>query len=248
MTVQGDWRVANSFDFNTPDAEETLGTFSAPTWRTGRASFTGDSSIFRCGSTRRVQVRRRCPTLLCITDWPTMKHDLIQFELDLSPLIDNANYNDLLFLAMNLRPEDTLELSVTRDLDDYNGLAWAGAYSAGARSRSGIEGRFCLWRDADREQPQRPSLGLRLCPRRPRPQARDALHQTYYDPGNSFIWSSRSTGCLPPGQRHVAPLAAILGLQPKATITGVGPRKQDMLLFTVSADDLAGRSPVQIAA
>ena len=44
MTVQGDWRVANSFDFNNPDAEETLGTFSAPTWRTGRASFTGDSA------------------------------------------------------------------------------------------------------------------------------------------------------------------------------------------------------------
>ena len=46
MTVSGNWRVANSFDFTNPDVEETLGTFSAPTWRTGRASFTGDSSHF----------------------------------------------------------------------------------------------------------------------------------------------------------------------------------------------------------
>ena len=46
MTVQGNWTVKNSFDFTQPDAEETLGTFSAPTWRTGRASFSGDSSHF----------------------------------------------------------------------------------------------------------------------------------------------------------------------------------------------------------
>ena len=46
MTVQGNWTVKNSFDFTNPDNEETLGTFSAPTWRTGRASFTGDSSHF----------------------------------------------------------------------------------------------------------------------------------------------------------------------------------------------------------
>ena len=46
MTVQGSWRVANSFDFNNPDVEETLGMFTTPTWRTGRASFTGDSSHF----------------------------------------------------------------------------------------------------------------------------------------------------------------------------------------------------------
>jgi len=46
MTVQGTWIVRNSFDFNNPDAEETLGTFSSPTWRTGRCEFTGDSSHF----------------------------------------------------------------------------------------------------------------------------------------------------------------------------------------------------------
>ena len=46
MTIQGTWTVKNSFDFNQPDAEETLGTFSAPTWRGGRAEFTGESSHF----------------------------------------------------------------------------------------------------------------------------------------------------------------------------------------------------------
>ena len=46
MTVQGGWRVANSFDFTNQDVEETLGSFSVPTWRTGRASFTGESSHF----------------------------------------------------------------------------------------------------------------------------------------------------------------------------------------------------------
>jgi hypothetical protein len=46
MTVTGTWTVKNSFEFNSPDAEETLGTFSGPTWRGGRASFTGESSHF----------------------------------------------------------------------------------------------------------------------------------------------------------------------------------------------------------
>jgi len=46
MTVQGNWIVKNSFDFTNPENEETLGTFSAPTWRTGRCEFTGYSSHF----------------------------------------------------------------------------------------------------------------------------------------------------------------------------------------------------------
>ena len=45
-TLTGTWTVKNSFEFNNPDAEETLGTFSSPTWRGGRASFEGDSSHF----------------------------------------------------------------------------------------------------------------------------------------------------------------------------------------------------------
>ena len=47
-----------------------------------------------------------------------MRHEVVQFELDLMPVIDNANFTDLRFLAMNLRPEDALELSVTRDIAD----------------------------------------------------------------------------------------------------------------------------------
>jgi hypothetical protein len=46
MTVQGNWIVKNSFDFTNPENEETIGTFSAPTWRTGRCEFTGYSSHF----------------------------------------------------------------------------------------------------------------------------------------------------------------------------------------------------------
>ena len=32
LTIQGGWRVTNSFDFTQPDVEETLGTFNTPTW------------------------------------------------------------------------------------------------------------------------------------------------------------------------------------------------------------------------
>jgi hypothetical protein len=46
MTVQGNWIVKNSFDYTQPEVEETLGSFSSPTWRAGRAEFTGDSSHF----------------------------------------------------------------------------------------------------------------------------------------------------------------------------------------------------------
>jgi hypothetical protein len=45
-TVQGAWTVKNSFDYNNPDSEETLGTFSAPTWRDGKAAFEGASTHF----------------------------------------------------------------------------------------------------------------------------------------------------------------------------------------------------------
>src|SRR5579864_4780973 len=58
-----------------------------------------------------------------------MKPEIVQSEFSFSPVIANANYRDLRFLAMNLRPEDRLELGVTRDVNDWNGLAWAGAYA-----------------------------------------------------------------------------------------------------------------------
>ena len=46
MTRPGLVAGRNSFDYSQPDVEETLGTFSSPTWRTGRAAFTGDSTHF----------------------------------------------------------------------------------------------------------------------------------------------------------------------------------------------------------
>jgi hypothetical protein len=47
LTVTGTWTVKNTFDYNNPDTnEETLGTFSAPTWRDGKAAFEGQSTHF----------------------------------------------------------------------------------------------------------------------------------------------------------------------------------------------------------
>ena len=46
MTVTGAWNVYNSFDYSNPDDQELIGSFSAPTWRTGRCEFTGESSHF----------------------------------------------------------------------------------------------------------------------------------------------------------------------------------------------------------
>ena len=179
----------------------------------------------------------------------TMKHDLVQFELDLSPMIDNANYNDLLFLAMNLRPEDTLELSVTRDIDDANDLAWAGAYSRWKK--------VAIW---DR----RPvfAFGATQVKGEPRVQVWGfgCVHAVHaLKPVTKYIKKIMIPEILSSGAieaqavSHPANAAShrwlqFLGFRPKATITGVGPRKQDMLLFTVSADDIAGRSPVPIAA
>ena len=45
-TISGTWRVAVSFDYNNPDAEETIGTFSTPTWSAGRAEMQGYDSHF----------------------------------------------------------------------------------------------------------------------------------------------------------------------------------------------------------
>ena len=45
-TVSGTWRVAVSYDFNTPDAEETIDTISVPTWNMGGHEVTGYDSHF----------------------------------------------------------------------------------------------------------------------------------------------------------------------------------------------------------
>ena len=178
-----------------------------------------------------------------------MKHDLIQFELALTPVIDNANFTDLRFLAMNLRPEDALELSVTRDVNDWNGLAWAGAYS---RWR-----KIAIW---DR----RPvfAFGATQIENSPNVQVWGfgCVHAVHaLKPVTRYIKRIMIPEILSSGAveaqavSHPANVTShrwlqFLGFRPKATITGVGPRKQDMLLFTVSADDIARRSPVPIAA
>jgi hypothetical protein len=45
-TVTGNWRVALSYDFNNPDAEETICTISQPTWNAGAAEAQGYDSHF----------------------------------------------------------------------------------------------------------------------------------------------------------------------------------------------------------
>ena len=155
-----------------------------------------------------------------------MKHDLIQFELALTPAIDNANFTDLRFLAMNLRPEDALELSVTRDIADYSGLAWAGAYSRWRKvaiwDRRPVFG-FGAAEIPGENSPNVQVWGFGCDPRRPRPQASDEIHKKIYDPGNSLIRRSRGASRLASGQRHVAPLAAILGLQTQGHDHGSWP-------------------------
>ena len=178
-----------------------------------------------------------------------MKHEIIQFELPLMPMIDNANFSDLRFLAVNLRPEDRLELSVTRDVNDYEKLAWAGAYS---RWR-----KVAIW---DR----RPVFGFGAAEIANEPRVHvwgfGCVHAVQVlKPVTRYIKKFMIPEILASGMieaqaiSHPANLVShrwlqFLGFRPKATITGIGPRKQDMVLFTVSADDLAGRNPIQVAA
>jgi hypothetical protein len=174
---------------------------------------------------------------------------MIQLEFALMPMIDDANFNDLRFLAMNLRPEDTLELSVTRDLKKYEDLAWAGAYAK--------------WRKVaiyDR----RPvfAFGASEIPNEPRVHvwgfgSLDAVHAL--KPVTRYIRKFMVPEILHSGVieaqaiSHPANQTAhrwlqFLGFRLKAKITGIGPRKEEMFLFTVSAHDLVGSKPVPIAA
>jgi len=44
MSIEGEWHVHVSYDFNNPENEETVGTFAASTWRDGRAELSGYGS------------------------------------------------------------------------------------------------------------------------------------------------------------------------------------------------------------
>ena len=43
-TVQGEWDIKISYDFDNPDAEEHVATVDAPTWNKGRYELTGYAS------------------------------------------------------------------------------------------------------------------------------------------------------------------------------------------------------------
>jgi hypothetical protein len=174
---------------------------------------------------------------------------MIQLEFALMPKIDDANFNDLRFLAMNLRPEDTLELSVTRDLKKYEDLSWAGAYAK--------------WRKVaiyDR----RPvfAFGASEIPNEPRVHvwgfgSLDAVHAL--KPVTRYIRKLMVPEILRSGIIEAQAIShpantvshrwlTFLGFRLKATIPGVGARKQDMFLFTVSAHDLSRSASIPLAA
>jgi hypothetical protein len=44
VTIQGNWEMRISYDFNNPDNEEVVGTFTQSTWNGGRAELTGYAS------------------------------------------------------------------------------------------------------------------------------------------------------------------------------------------------------------
>jgi hypothetical protein len=163
--------------------------------------------------------------------------------------IDDANFDDLRFLAINLRPEDRLELSVTRDLQRYEDLAWSAAFSR--------------WRKvAIVERQPVFAFGANEIPHEPRVHvwgfgSVDAVQAL--KPVTRYIKKLMVPEILRSGvieaQAVSHPANAVshrwlifLGFRLKATITGVGARKEDMLLFTVSAHDLVRIQPVPLAA
>jgi hypothetical protein len=163
--------------------------------------------------------------------------------------IDDANFDDLRFLAINLRPEDRLELSVTRDLQRYEDLAWAGAFSR--------------WRKvAIVERQPVFAFGANEIVHEPRVQvwgfgSMDAVQAL--KPVTRYIKKLMVPEILRSGVIEAQAVShpantvshrwlTFLGFRLKATITGVGARKEDMLLFTVSAHDLVRIQPVPLAA
>ena len=242
MTVNGTWVVKNSFAYGYPDSEETIGTFIGPTWRGGRAEFTGESSHFSL----RFYTSGTGPATLsnAAVHYRLADEEFLmlmqQLELPLMPMIDDANFTDLRFLAINLRPEDVLELSVTRDLGRFEDLAWSAAYSRWHK--------VAIWN-------RRPvfAFGASQIERQPKVQvwgfgSLDAVHAI--KPVTRYIRKFMIPEILRAGTIEAQAIShpantishrwlQFLGFRLKATITGIGPRKQDMLLFTVSADDLA---------
>jgi hypothetical protein len=172
-----------------------------------------------------------------------------QLELAIMPLVDDANFNDLRFLACNLRDEDKLELSVTRDISKFEDLAWAGAYSR--------------WRKVVIHD-RRPVFGFGAAEVHGMKRVhvwgfgcKEAVHGL--KPATRYIKKFMIPEILASGfteaqaVSHPANLIShrwleFLGFKFKGALAGVGARKEEMLLFSLSADDLARRAPVPLAA
>ena len=61
-TVSGTWRIAVSYDFNNPDAEETVGTIGSRPGTSERTRCRAMTATSRCASTTPTRCRRRSPT------------------------------------------------------------------------------------------------------------------------------------------------------------------------------------------
>jgi hypothetical protein len=165
--------------------------------------------------------------------------------MKLDVLIDDARFNDLRFIAMNLREEDRRELAVTRDPDDYDGLASAAFFSfyrkvaifdqkarfAFGASQTLIPGVVQVW-----------GFGT--------PAAEKVLKPVTKYIKQSMVPELLSQGVVEARAfSHSSNAAAhrwleYLGYTPGATISGAGARKKDsLILFSVSADDLRRTLP-----
>jgi hypothetical protein len=171
-------------------------------------------------------------------------------QLDLfQVVIDQARFADLLFIASNLREEDKRELSVTRDVEDSQGLASA-AYASFYR-------RVAIW---DRQARFAFGAGWTGNPGVVQvwgfgtPNAQVVLKPVTKFIKHVMIPELLSLGVLEaraishPEHEAAHRWLKFLGYSPKATVTGIGSRKEDMVLFAVSANDFQRTLSAPLAA
>ncbi len=202
------------------------------------------------GPLDRAAIRKLKPfsTFICV-EGHTRLGSRAAFRGENRVLIDDARFSDLRFIAMNLREEDKRELSVTRDVQDSDGLAVA--------AHGCFYKKVAIWG-------RQPHFAF-------------GANWTN-EPGRVHVWgfgTASALHVLKPVTRHIkrvmipeivsqGALVAqavshpanetahrwlqCLGFSSKATISGVGARKEDMVLFTASADDFRRTLPASLAA
>jgi len=160
-------------------------------------------------------------------------------------VITNAWFSDLQFVASNLRQEDRIELSATRDVEDWYGLAIAG-YSSFYKKAAIWNRRPVFVFGAA----QTPMPGIVQVWGFGTPNAARVLKPVTKYIKQTMVPELLSQGVIEArafshpdnlvGHRWLK----YLGYTPGATISGAGARKEDsLILFSVSADDLRRTLP-----